>query len=87
MIASHENHHEQISQSYLPKMDAAVLTGTCASVSRDLDQLAQQMAVEQCEYDLKEYGYAQRPHAGRVPEQQLAVPRRWRRPCNLESPC
>jgi predicted secreted Zn-dependent protease len=58
-VATHENHHIKILQSFLPSLNSAVLGGTCSSVSPAITNLMHDAAVQNCEFDLQQYGYAQ----------------------------
>jgi predicted secreted Zn-dependent protease len=55
---AHEGHHITLYESYLPQMNDAVRTGTCASVQDDLERLWFEVNRANCEFDLAEYGYA-----------------------------
>jgi predicted secreted Zn-dependent protease len=57
--ANHENHHIKIYQSFLPALNSAVVGGTCTSVSPTITSLMHDAAVQQCTFDLQQYGYAQ----------------------------
>ena len=55
---AHEGHHITLYESYLPAMNEAVATGTCASVELALEQLWADASRANCEFDLAEYGYS-----------------------------
>jgi hypothetical protein len=53
----HEGHHIELYESVLPAMNEAVLTGSCGSVTADLQSLIYGANRANCEFDLAEYGY------------------------------
>ena len=53
----HEGHHIELYESVLPAMNEAVMTGSCHSVSADLQTLAFEAHRLNCEFDLAEYGF------------------------------
>ena len=55
---AHERHHIEVWESYLPRMNRAVLSGTCDSVEDDLLRIYNRGSQENCEFDLEEYGFA-----------------------------
>ncbi|MEP6680600.1 MAG: DUF922 domain-containing protein [Chloroflexota bacterium] len=57
-VVHHENHHIEIWQSFLPALNHAVLSGTCAGVSADLAAIIQQANTANCQFDMAEYGAA-----------------------------
>ena len=55
---AHEGHHITLYESFLPAMNEAVASGTCASVEATLEQLWTDARRANCEFDLAEYGSA-----------------------------
>ena len=55
---AHEGHHIELYESYLPRMNSAVVNGTCESAEADLVRLWDEASHANCVFDLEEYGYA-----------------------------
>jgi predicted secreted Zn-dependent protease len=57
-LVEHEGHHIELYEAYLPRMNDAVLNGTCESTEADLIRLWDEAGHANCAFDLEEYGYA-----------------------------
>jgi predicted secreted Zn-dependent protease/LysM repeat protein len=57
-LVEHEGHHIELYEAHLPRMNDAVLNGTCESTEADLIRLWDEAGHANCVFDLEEYGYA-----------------------------
>jgi len=57
-VATHENHHVEIYRDGAARMTAALAQSTCANVARHLRTIVDDIDMQQCEFDLEEYGSA-----------------------------
>lgn len=57
-IARHERRHVEIYESYLPRLTDAVVDGSCATLADQIESLMYDAGVDNCTFDLVEYGYA-----------------------------
>ena len=57
-VATHERHHVEIYRDGAARMTAAVGDSTCANVATHLSAIVRDIDVEQCQFDLDEYGAA-----------------------------
>lgn len=57
-VAAHEKHHVDLFRAGATRMSDAVATSTCANLTGRLAAIAKDVAVAQCEFDLREYGSA-----------------------------
>jgi predicted secreted Zn-dependent protease len=57
-IARHERRHVEIYESYLPRLTDAVRDGSCATLGDEIESLMYDAQVDNCAFDLAEYGYA-----------------------------
>jgi predicted secreted Zn-dependent protease len=57
-VATHERHHVEIYRDGATRMTAAIADSTCANVSAHLSAIVHDIDVEQCQFDLDEYGTA-----------------------------
>jgi hypothetical protein len=48
-----------IAESYLPRLDAAIVGSPCETVTIAVSTVIQDMKMAQCEYDLEGYGFAE----------------------------
>jgi predicted secreted Zn-dependent protease len=57
-VATHERHHVEIYRDGAERMTDALAHSTCANVSDHLRAIVDDIDMQQCEFDLKEYGSA-----------------------------
>ena len=57
-VATHERHHVDIYRDGASRMTAAVANSTCSNVSAHLSAIVHDIDVQQCQFDLDEYGAA-----------------------------
>jgi predicted secreted Zn-dependent protease len=57
-IARHERRHIEIYEAYLPRLTDAIVDGGCSTVSDEIETLIDLASIDNCAFDLAEYGYA-----------------------------
>jgi predicted secreted Zn-dependent protease len=57
-VAAHERHHVELFREGATRLSSTLSKSTCANVTARLAAVAREIAIEQCEFDLKEYGTA-----------------------------
>ena len=57
-VAAHERHHVELFRAGATRLSNAVARSTCSTVTAKLAAIARDIAVQQCEFDLQEYGAA-----------------------------
>ena len=57
-VATHERHHVEIYRDGASRMTAAIADSTCSNVSAHLSTIVRDIDVQQCQFDLDEYGAA-----------------------------
>jgi predicted secreted Zn-dependent protease len=57
-VAAHERHHVELFRTGATRLSSVVESSTCATVSSRLAAVARDIATQQCEFDLREYGTA-----------------------------
>jgi predicted secreted Zn-dependent protease len=57
-VATHERHHVEIYRDGASRMTAAIADSTCSDVSAHLSTIVHDIDVQQCQFDLDEYGAA-----------------------------
>jgi predicted secreted Zn-dependent protease len=57
-VAAHEKHHVDLFRAGATRLNDAVDRSTCANVSSRLATIAKEIATQQCEFDIREYGAA-----------------------------
>jgi predicted secreted Zn-dependent protease len=57
-VAAHERHHVDIFRTGATRLSDTVARSTCANVTARIDAIVRDIRVQQCEFDLKEYGTA-----------------------------
>ena len=57
-IARHERRHIEIYEAYFPRLTDAIVDGGCSTVSDEIESLIELASIDNCAFDLAEYGYA-----------------------------